>query len=155
MLGRLSIILALVAASQTAAAQTLYGQTGRCQSLTLADRGASGQCDDTIYAARFALDEIGFVFVTQEGTHVAFSWVQGVDEDLTGQTPGVHALRRVGFVFRSEIEWLKTDGTCMVDKAYNTDTTIACEAKTDKGRFAGQFQTEAREPPKKFFGSAK
>ncbi len=153
MLSRFSIVLALLfAAISAGAAQTLYGQTGRCQSLTLADRGVSGQCEDTIYTARVALDQVAFVFVTQEGTHVAFSWAQSADEDLTGKTPGEHALRRVGFVFRNEIEWLKTDGTCVVGKAYNTDTTIACEAKTDKGRFAGQFQTEARDPPKKFFG---
>ena len=53
--------VALAGALPPAGAQTLFAQSGRCQSLTLADRGVSGQCEDTILAARFAEDRFGFV----------------------------------------------------------------------------------------------
>jgi hypothetical protein len=109
-------------------------------------RNVSGRCQDILFSARFPGNRIGYMFAAEDGAKVAFAWHSRPNE-ADGPDIGAAPVDRVAFLVFREVEQIEAEGLCQTGLAANGETTVLCEAKTPKGRFAAQFQTD-RQPPR-------
>jgi hypothetical protein len=143
-----ALILSL---ASMAHAETLYAFAGHCQRLMLEDRDVSDRCEDVAWSARFPEGRIGYIFIMDDRTHVAFSWHGDRPDDVAGVAASTTTVDRVSFLVRGDVEQIDATGVCALAKD-GAAPTIACEAKTPRGAFAARFQVGI-EPPKKLFGA--
>ncbi len=85
------------------------------------------------------------MFAADDGAKVAFAWPSRRPE-INEPNIGTVSVDRVAFLVFREVEQIEAEGFCRTGRAANGETTVLCEAKTPKGRFAAQFQTDGQLP---------